>query len=65
LIDSFLVVVYLTDAMEHLYFEEAPNSLSQTKHNEEGVKRRKQACGDRQQIGAEMEKTFPSTINQQ
>ena len=36
-IDWFIpVAVYLTDAMERLYCEEAPNSLAQSKHKEEG-----------------------------
>ena len=63
-IDLFPVAVYLTDAMEHLYSEEAPSSSVQTKHKEEGEKRQKLDSDDRQRIGAEQEKhSHPLSIN--
>ena len=50
--------------MEHLYSEEASSSSAQTKHKEEGEKRRKLDCDDRQRIGAELEKhSHPLSIN--
>ena len=50
--------------MEQLCSEEALNSSAQTKHEEEGEKRRKLDSGDRQRIGAELEKySNPQSIN--
>ena len=48
------LTVYLTDATEPLCSEVAPNSSAQTKHKEEGEKRRKLVPDDRQWIAAEL-----------
>ena len=53
-IDTFLVVVYLTGSMDHLYPDEARNLSPQTKQKEEGEKRRKLVSDDREWIGAEL-----------
>jgi len=55
-IDSFPISVYLSDAMEHMYSEKVPIASLQTKHKEEGMKRRKLDVDDRNLIAAELAK---------
>ncbi len=62
-IDSFPISVYLSDAMDHLYSDDIPDSSGLTKHKEEGEKRRKLDSDDRERIAAELVKhSHPLTV---
>jgi hypothetical protein len=55
-IDAFPISVYLSDVMDHLYSEYLPDLSVSTKHKEEGGKRRRLDCDDRELIAAELSK---------
>ena len=57
-IDSFPISVYISDAMESMYSQadQLPKDSSQTKHKEEGNKRRKLDFDDRETISSELAK---------
>ena len=57
-IDSFPISVNVSDAMGHMHSQadQLPNSSSQTKHKEEGNKRRKLAFDDREPLSSELAK---------
>ena len=57
--------MYVSDAMEHMYSQadQLPNSSSQTKHKEEGNKRRKLEFDDRETLSSELAKhSHPGTV---
>ena len=61
----FLISVYVSDDMGHMYSQadQLPNSSSQTKHKEEGNKRRKLEFDDRETLSSELAKhSHPLTV---
>ena len=64
-IASFPIPVYVSDAMGHMYSQadKLPNSSTQTKHKEEGNKRRKLEFDDRETLSSELAThSYPLTV---